>query len=594
MNLFLLKKKGTLVACLSFAVLSFFSVKLVISDTSTHAVTQTASQTVGPNTISMSNSDSVAIAIVPTSEQTVYTGTNTLSITNSCPSGATITLTTNSNSDTALSNKLIRSGSDSLSKEINPTTGSSLANNSWGYSINGGTNYYAVPAKDESPATVYDSTSATSSADSINVQYGIKMNNDLPSGNYSNDVIYTVAVKPACLSYTLIWDLGGGIGKTGADYSDTQIAYGSNINLTNYTPTKDGYTFDGWTNGSDIFTGSETSVDVNENNNRIITLRAKWVQNAPDVFSYTGNTQTWTASLTGRYKVELWGASGNGGAAGAYVSGTLDIKSGSVFYIYVGQQGFIVRGGANSASPAYNGGGVSGSQCQTSTTYGGYNMGGGGTDIRVISGAWNNAASLNSRIMVAAGGAGNGQPSSDGAGGGLIGYDGIHRNSYYGTGATQTSGGSINGSFGKGGNGQNNNDSCNYDSSGGGGGGWYGGGGSRTNGSNTWSQGGGGSSYISGHTGAVGITSTTSNPPKSGCSTGSTSIACSLTPFINPATNTYYTFTDTTMIDGGGYKWTNIKGALSAMPNPSGGNYSSGTGHVGNGYARITYVGVSI
>ena len=45
------------------------------------------------------------------------------------------------------------------------------------------------------------------------------------------------------------------------------------------------------------------------------------------------------------------------------------------------------------------------------------------------------------------------------------------------------------------------------------------------------------------------------------------------------------------MIDGAGYSWTNTKGSLQAMPNPSGGNYASGVGHSGNGYARITYLG---
>lgn len=48
-------------------------------------------------------------------------------------------------------------------------------------------------------------------------------------------------------------------------------------------------------------------------------------------------------------------------------------------------------------------------------------------------------------------------------------------------------------------------------------------------------------------------------------------------------------FTDTVMIDGAGYSWTNTKGALEQMPNPNGGYYVSGVGHSGNGYARITF-----
>ena len=299
-----MKRKEYVVVALSFAVLSILSVKLFIPDTNTNAATQTASQTAGPNTISMSNSDAVAINAIPTSEQTIYSGTNVLSVTNSCPNGATVTLTTNSNSDTAAANNLIRPGSDDLSKTIAPTTGSSLNNNSWGYSINGGTNYYAVPAKDETPATIYDSSSATSSADTVNVKYGIKMDNNIPSGNYSNDVVYTVAVKPACLSYTLSWDLDGGTGKTGADYSDAQVAYGSTINLTDYTPTRDGYTFNGWSNGSSTFTGSETNVNVNSANSRTLTLTAQWQEDIPITRYIYNNGETYS-DITGGYEFEL-------------------------------------------------------------------------------------------------------------------------------------------------------------------------------------------------------------------------------------------------------------------------------------------------
>jgi hypothetical protein len=44
------------------------------------------------------------------------------------------------------------------------------------------------------------------------------------------------------------------------------------------------------------------------------------------------------------------------------------------------------------------------------------------------------------------------------------------------------------------------------------------------------------------------------------------------------------------MVDGGGYKWTNTKGSKTNMPTTSG----SGTevGHAGNGYAKITWLGV--
>ena len=374
MKYFSLKKKGYVAVAFSVSALSFISTKIFIPDTNTKAATQTASQTAGPNTISMSNSDAVAINAIPTSEQTIYSGTNALSITNSCPNGATVTLTTNSNSDTAAANNLIRSGSDDLSKTIAPTTGSSLVNNSWGYSINGGTNYYAVPAKDETPAKIYDSTSATSSAESVNVKYGIKMDNNIPSGNYSNDVIYTVAVKPACLSYGVTWNLDGGTGATGATYP-TELNWGQTINLSTLVPTRDGYSFNGWSNGSDIFTGSETGADVNSGNNRSVTMTAQWVINAPITFDYTGTSQRWTVPKDGRYKIELWGASGGNynttyhGGLGAYVSGEISLKKDSVLYVSVGQAGHLATSASNRIGGWNGGGGTYGNPSQTNAKH---------------------------------------------------------------------------------------------------------------------------------------------------------------------------------------------------------------------------------
>jgi hypothetical protein len=180
-------------------ILTFITVKFFAPDVNTNAATNTATETYGSNSISMSNDDTVSINAVPSATQTTYTGTNTLSITNSCADGATVTLTTNSNASDTKANKLVRDGTDSLTKIINPTTGTSLVNNSWGYSINNGSTYQAVPTKDGTAATIYDTSTATSSTDTVNVTYGVKINNQIPAGTYTNDVVYTVAVKPACV-----------------------------------------------------------------------------------------------------------------------------------------------------------------------------------------------------------------------------------------------------------------------------------------------------------------------------------------------------------------------------------------------------------
>ena len=77
---------------------------------------------------------------------------------------------------------------------------------------------------------------------------------------------------------------------------------------------------------------------------------------------------------------------------GGYTKGSLYLRQGETLYIYLGSNG---RVGANSV---FNGGGNYGS--------GNAGSGGGATDFRLVTGAWNDDLSLDSRLMVAAGGGG--------------------------------------------------------------------------------------------------------------------------------------------------------------------------------------------
>jgi len=306
-------------------------------------------------------------------------------------------------------------------------------------------------------------------------------------------------------------------------------------------------------------------------------------------YRYMSGYQKFTAPITGYYQIELWGASGGNatnGGKGAYTKGLVYLEEDEELYIYVGGEGPSNATVTNIGG--YNGGGYSGNN-SGANSYGG----GGATDVRLVSGAWNNATGLNSRIMVAAGGAGttSNLTTKAGSGGGLIGGSGTSSNSTYNnstylpTGATQTGVGfayqttTRQGSFGYG---IQSNPS-----------GWGGGGGGGYYGGNTGhgTTGSGGSSYISGHTGSVAITSSESVTPRTGtngasCETGTTDNLCSI----------HYSgksFINTLMIDGAGYAWTNEKASqvgTNLMPNPGGGTYSSGEGHTGNGYAKITFV----
>ncbi len=126
---------GYIMLGVSFMLLSFLTVKFLAPDVDSSAATQTAEQTVGPHTMSMANNSTSTINVTPTESQAVYSITNNLSVTNTCTAGATITMKTS-----GTSNALTRTATagDTLTKTIAATTGTSLQNNSWGYSLDNG------------------------------------------------------------------------------------------------------------------------------------------------------------------------------------------------------------------------------------------------------------------------------------------------------------------------------------------------------------------------------------------------------------------------------------------------------------------------
>ena len=365
------------------------------------------------------------------------------------------------------------------------------------------------------------------------------------------------------------------------------------------------------TSGEDIYSGiytlmmipqtvSNATVTVTYSNGGILTKTISGTWEAGETYNYglsfireydyTGNVQSFTAPVTGIYKIECWGAEGGddptkGGSIpgkGAYTSGYINLTSGKQLFLYIGGMGNSIYKQVNSGG--WNGGGT----CTSNANINFPSGGGGSTDVRLIkhseSDGWSGTPSLRSRIMVAAGGGGcftDGSAIANGANaGGLKGYAAYNTGAvdyewskpeYDGTGSTQISCGScpayddpnwenskdikdgtINpwGYFG-----YANQSYVDFLWTGGGGGGWWGG-------LSIFGRGGGGgSSFISGMSGCVAMSTD---------GTQNTSINYMT---IN---GTIYSFISPVMKDG-----------ASSMPAPSGGTE---TGHSGNGYARITFV----
>ena len=266
----------------SFLTLSFMIFQLFSPIVSSNAETENTAKVSTPaGTISLATEDNVTINITPTPTQKIYSKTTALKITNSCKKGATITLSTNKSH-----NNLERQGADSLVKTIASVSGGggTLTDHSWGYTLDN-TNYLPVPTKDQSPATIYNTTSATASTttpETLNLIYAVKTDDTIPSGTYTNDLVYTVNVKPECLQYTLKFNLDNGTGKPGAVYTNRQLSYGTKINLSDFTPTRTDYEFIGWiatTNNpatTPVTFAGNSNIDVNPANETEVTLKAKW------------------------------------------------------------------------------------------------------------------------------------------------------------------------------------------------------------------------------------------------------------------------------------------------------------------------------
>jgi prepilin-type N-terminal cleavage/methylation domain-containing protein len=194
-----------------------------------------------------------------------------------------------------------------------------------------------------------------------------------------------------------------------------------------------------------------------------------------------GGTMTYTVRASGRYLLEVWGASGGNastynyqeGGKGGYAAGIVELTRGETLSLYVGGAGSTSIK-ATRVDGGFNGGGWVHTTSSNSGTSG---SGGGASDIRVAGGTFYH------RIIVAGGGGGATSNSSTsagpgGAGGGINGLGG--GSSLAGDGGTQSAGGlgysgagarpTSSGSFGEGGSWSVSSVLA------GGGGGWYGGG----------------------------------------------------------------------------------------------------------------------
>lgn len=175
-------------------------------------------------------------------------------------------------------------------------------------------------------------------------------------------------------------------------------------------------------------------------------------------FDYTGDEQTFTAPVSGTYKLETWGAQGSNGRIrnvetnggyGGYSIGQISISENDNIYIQIGGNSGNYKGG-------YNGGG-SGNYDNINNQYFQIAGGGGGaTHIASKSGLLSELENYKNNIIIVSGGGGGGANanlSNGGSAGGYVGNNGTAEDKntvYIGIGGNQNSGGNSSWSLGYG------------------------------------------------------------------------------------------------------------------------------------------------
>lgn len=183
---------------------------IALSPVMASAATDTKSTTINASVasvISMTTSGTVSISITPTASGSASSASDTVTVNTNNSTGYDLTL---ANTDTTLT---LQNGGNTIAAHTG-TYGSpsTLANNSWGWRVDGLGSFGAGPSSAEtnqanlagswagvpssaSPQNI-KSTSSTATNDVTTVWYGVKADSTKTNGTYTDSVTYTATTKP--------------------------------------------------------------------------------------------------------------------------------------------------------------------------------------------------------------------------------------------------------------------------------------------------------------------------------------------------------------------------------------------------------------
>lgn len=199
-------RKTTIYRLSSFVAVSAVLLSPVIASAATDTKSTTVNVTIG-STISMTTSGSVALGVTPTGAGAASSASDIVTVATNNSTGYNLSL-----ADSDATTTLV-SGANSIAAHTGSFgTPSTLANNSWGYRVDGAGTFGAGPTSAQTnqanlsgtwagvPPTgspqVLKTTAATSAGDVTTVWYGTKVDTTKANGVYSDAVTYTATTNP--------------------------------------------------------------------------------------------------------------------------------------------------------------------------------------------------------------------------------------------------------------------------------------------------------------------------------------------------------------------------------------------------------------
>ena len=254
------------------------------------------------STLTISVIDSISLNILPNGTTGTFatsdTSTNNISVSTTNGTGYTLGIKAsaegsnalNGANSTSIPSHTITSGVSETNYNDDTYASTNNLNNTWGYrpsKLNSvaNSNYLPGPTSASTVITLDKTTSANpTSSNNYNLAIGVRVDGNTAAGAYSNTFVLTVVANPSIYSITYNKNTTDTVSNMPTNVVNQETS-SETVTLANNTPTRTGYTFQGWCTaqvadgadctGTSYAAGSNWTIDQTAASNSL-TLYARW------------------------------------------------------------------------------------------------------------------------------------------------------------------------------------------------------------------------------------------------------------------------------------------------------------------------------